>query len=101
VNRRRQRAGRNEERRRSRRGRRQRQQEERLRRGVAAEIGASAYLAVTVGEEGDGHAVGERDSNVTGDGAAEARYRLGDAALVESNMNAWATLPPLSDGAGT
>ncbi len=38
----------------------------RLPQGVAVEIGASADLAITVDEEGDGHAVDERDVN--GDG---------------------------------
>ena len=82
---RRQRAERNKERRRSRRGRRQ--QEERLPQGVAAEIGASADLAIAVGEAGDGHAVDERDVKGDGDGAAEATYRSGDAALPERAVN--------------
>lgn len=49
-------------------------------------------------EEGEGCVVDEH--GVNGDSTAEARYRSGDAALLEREVNARATLL-LNNGAGT
>ena len=58
-------------------------------------------MAIAVDEEGDDHAVDERDVTGDGDGAAEARCRSGDAELPEREVNAGASLLILSDGGGT
>lgn len=96
----RQRAERNKERRRPRRDRRrrQRQREERLRQGVVAENSASVYLAIAVGEEGDGHAVDER--GVNGDRITVGEVRRSNVTLPE-RVKAAASVLSLSNGTGT